>query len=248
MCRFLQAKLRNASAKKDSHFNIPIVIFSSFSYLSHMNEPKFDTTFFERYAMIALQTILGDKYAHLVNSDRPDLQDCERSLGVEVTRSMKENKTEAEMLVNELAGDNIFCIDEADLQKIKLYGYTYGLYYGQYMGELEKRYWSLALPLKRIIKSKVHKVADGFYGNFDQFELFIFTKDDMTRHDIQLAVYYMTELQDSNAIRYSKLHIAQTDKLYVCDLKTQIVDEFPISKEMCRNFYRSAVGEGEKNG
>ena len=208
-----------------------------------MIEPKFDTTFFERYAMIALQTILGEKYANLVNSDRPDLQDCDRSLGVEVTRSMKENKTEAELLVNELAGDKIFCIDEADLQNIKLYGYSYGLDYGQYMGELEKRYWSLALPLKRIIKSKVHKVADGFYGNFDQFELFIFTKDDMSRHEIQLTVYYMTELQDNNAIRYSKLHIAQTNKLYSCDLKTQIVDEHPISKSVCRDFYRCAVGE-----
>lgn len=207
-----------------------------------MIEPKFDTTFFERYAMIALHTMLGDKYAHLMNSDRPDLQDINQSLGIEVTRSMKENKTEAELLVNELAGDNIFCIDEADMQKIKLYGYAYGLNYGQYMGELEKRYWSLALPLKRIIKSKVHKVADGFYGNFDQFELFIFTKDDMTRHEIQLTIYYMTELQDSNAIRYAKLHIAQTDKLYVCDLKTQIVEEYPISKELCREFYSSAVG------
>ena len=207
-----------------------------------MNEPKFDTTFFERYAMIALHTILGDKYAHLMNSDRPDLQDINQSLGIEVTRSMKENKTEAELLVNELAGDNIFCISEADMQHIKLYGYAYGLTYGQYMGELEKRYWSLALPLKRIIKSKVQKVADGFYGNFDQFELFIFTKDNLTRHEIQLTVYYMTELQDTNAIRYAKLHIAQTDKLYVCDLKTQIVEEYPISKDLCREFYRSAVG------
>ena len=207
-----------------------------------MNEPKFDTTFFERYAMIALHTMLGDKYAHLMNSDRPDLQDINQSLGIEVTRSMKENKTEAELLVNELAGDNIFCISEADMQHIKLYGYAYGLTYGQYMGELEKRYWSLALPLKRIIKSKVQKVADGFYGNFDQFELFIFTKDNLTRHEIQLTVYYMTELQDTNAIRYAKLHIAQTDKLYVCDLKTQVVEEYPISKELCREFYQSAVG------
>ena len=207
-----------------------------------MNEPKFDTTFFERYAMIALHTMLGDKYAHLMNSDRPDLQDINQSLGIEVTRSMKENKTEAELLVNELAGDNIFCISEADMQNIKLYGYAYGLTYGQYMGELEKRYWSLALPLKRIIKSKVQKVADGFYGNFDQFELFVFTKDNLTRHDVQLTVYYMTELQDTNAVRYAKLHIAQTDKLYVCDLKTQVVEEYSISKNLCREFYQSAVG------
>ena len=206
-----------------------------------MIEPKFDTTFFERYAMIALQTMLGDKYAHLVNSDRPDLQDIEHSLGIEVTRSIKENRTEAELLVNELAGTEIFCINESDLHDIKFYGYAFGLNDGQFMGELEKRYWSLALPLKRIIKSKVHKVADGFYGNFNQFELFVFTKDNLTRHEVQLTVYYMTELQDANALRYAKLHIAQTDKLYVCDLKTQTVEEFLISKEQCRMFYKKAV-------
>lgn len=206
-----------------------------------MIEPKFDTTFFERYAMIALQTMLGDKYAHLVNSDRPDLQDIEHSLGIEVTRSIKENRTEAEMLVNELAGTEIFCVNESDMHDIKFYGYAFGLNDGLFMGELEKRYWSLALPLKRIIKSKVRKVADGFYGNFDQFELFVFTKDNLTRHEVQLTVYYMTELQDANAIRYAKLHIAQTDKLYVCDLKTQTVEEYLISKEQCRMFYKKAV-------
>lgn len=206
-----------------------------------MIEPKFDTTFFERYAMIALQTMLGDKYAHLVNSDRPDLQDIEHSLGIEVTRSIKENRTEAEMLVNELAGTEIFCVNESDMHDIKFYGYAFGLNDGLFMGELEKRYWSLALPLKRIIKSKVRKVADGFYGNFNQFELFVFTKDNLTRHEVQLTVYYMTELQDANAIRYAKLHIAQTDKLYVCDLKTQTVEEYLISKEQCRMFYKKAV-------
>lgn len=211
-----------------------------------MIEPKFDTTFFERYAMVALQTILGPKYNHLVNSDRPDLQDVSHSLGIEVTRSIKENRTEAELLVNELAGKEIFCVSEADLQDIRLYGYSYGLDYGQLMGELEKRYWSLALPLKRIIKSKVQKVANGFYGAFDQFELFVFTKDDLTRHEVQLTVYYMTELQNANAIRYAKLHIAQTDKLYVCDLKTQVVEEHAISKDLCRQFYRKAVEEESK--
>ena len=213
-----------------------------FEYLSRMIEPKFDTTFFERYAMNVLHTVLGDKYAHLVNSDRPDLQDAEHKLGIEVTRAIKENKTEAELLVNELAGKEIFCINEGDLHDIRLYGYSYGLNDSlQYMGELEKRYWSLALPLKRIIKSKVHKVADGFYGDFDQFELFIFTKDDLTRHEVQLAVYFMTELQDTNAVRYARLHIAQTNKLYVCDLTTQSVDEFEISKDLCRQFYRQTV-------
>lgn len=50
-----------------------------------MLTPKFDTCFFERYAMVSLATLLGDHYAHLVNRDRPDLQDETQSIGIEVT-------------------------------------------------------------------------------------------------------------------------------------------------------------------
>ena len=37
-----------------------------------MGKTKFDTCFFERYAMISLKTLLGEKYSSLVNEDRPD--------------------------------------------------------------------------------------------------------------------------------------------------------------------------------
>ena len=53
-----------------------------------MLTPKFDTCFFERYAMVSLATLLGEHYAHLVNRDRPDLQDEEQSIGIEVTRAI----------------------------------------------------------------------------------------------------------------------------------------------------------------
>ena len=47
-----------------------------------MLNPKFDTCFFERYAMVSLATLLGEPYAHLVNRDRPDLQDEEGGLAL----------------------------------------------------------------------------------------------------------------------------------------------------------------------
>ena len=53
---------------------------------------KFDTCFFERYAQITLETVLGEEYADLVNRDRPDLQRLDKSLGIEVTRAMEPRK------------------------------------------------------------------------------------------------------------------------------------------------------------
>ena len=56
---------------------------------------KFDTCFFERYAQITLETVLGKEYAALVNEDRPDLQMPDKSLGIEVTRAMEPRKEAA---------------------------------------------------------------------------------------------------------------------------------------------------------
>lgn len=58
-----------------------------------MNEhPKYDTCFFERYARETLIDLVGTRYAGLVNLDRPDLQDHALSIGIEVTRAMREGK------------------------------------------------------------------------------------------------------------------------------------------------------------
>ena len=46
---------------------------------------NFDTCFFERYARITLETILGEEFGALMNEDRPDLQMPDKSLGIEVT-------------------------------------------------------------------------------------------------------------------------------------------------------------------
>ncbi len=208
-----------------------------------MDEPKFDTTFFERYAMITLCRLLGKRFANLRNADRPDLQDVNQSIGIEVTRAIKENKIDAELLVNNLAGSNVFDveIDEADMHDIQQYGYSYGLNDNSSIGRLERQYWSLALPLKRIIKSKVHKVADGFYGDFRHFGLYIFSREPLSHIEVQLTVDYIADLQRNNIRQYSFLYIAQTSQFYVCNLENRHIDEFSISREQRRSFYRAAV-------
>ena len=50
---------------------------------------KYDTCFFERYAMLQLRSLLGHKFDYLVNRDRPDLQSPDgKTLGIEVTRAL----------------------------------------------------------------------------------------------------------------------------------------------------------------
>jgi hypothetical protein len=91
-----------------------------------MLNPKFDTCFFERYAMVTLATLLGEPYAHLVNRDRPDLQDEEGGLGIEVTRAIRENKNVVNALVNEMAGEAVKEVNAEDLRHIKQTGLRLG--------------------------------------------------------------------------------------------------------------------------
>ena len=112
--------------------------------------PKFDTTFFERYAKIVLVDLLGEKYANLVNRDRPDLQDNEAGIGIEVTRAMVTGRDDAISLITDMAGADD--ISDSDIERIRRYGYSYGIH-RRLMGKVEEEFWSLAIPLKRIIES-----------------------------------------------------------------------------------------------
>ena len=213
-----------------------------------MSNRKFDTCFFERYAQITLEACLGPEYSALVNEDRPDLQMPDHSLGIEVTRAMEPKKDAAQSMLKEMAG---FPVDEKDREEVEQIirsGYGYGLQDGKFIGHLEYEYWALAQPLRRIIESKVSKVASGFYGNFDEYGLYIFCKDYLTEEEVNLTMEYTSDLQRNLDIRYSKMYLSLIDRLYVCDL-TQVdrmhhitkCTSYDISRKMCKEFFLKAL-------
>ena len=203
--------------------------------------PKFDTCFFERYAMVSLATLLGDPYAHLVNRDRPDLQDEEGGIGIEVTRAIRENKNVNNALVNEMAGEDVKEVNADDLRHIKQTGYAYGLGDGSIVGRNEYEYWSLALPLKRILEIKMDKVNNGFYGDFREFDLFVFTKEDLDTDQIKQTIAFMQEKQAFQNRLYSRLFVSQIQTLFDCDLFTGQYKKYRVSSEQRRYFYDEAI-------
>ena len=213
-----------------------------------MSNRKFDTCFFERYAQITLETCLGPEYADLVNEDRPDLQMPDKSLGIEVTRAMEPKKDVATDMLKEMAGLQVEEEDREEVDKIIQSGYGYGLQDGKYIGHLEYEYWALAQPLRRIIQSKVGKVASGFYGEFKEFGLYIFCKDNLTEDEVNLTMEYTSDLQRNLDVKYSKMYLSLIDKLYVCDL-TEVdrlhhqtkCTSYDISRKMCKEFFIKAL-------
>lgn len=209
---------------------------------------KFDTCFFERYARISLMTLLGQEYAALINEDRPDLQMEDKSLGIEVTRAMEPRKDVAREMLKEMAGLEVQESDREEMGEILRSGYGYGLQDGKYIGHLEYEYWALALPLRRIIASKIEKVGSGFYGDFKEFGLYIFCKDNLSHDEVILTMEYASDLQRHLDVKYSKMYLSLIDRLYVCDL-TQVdrldhkttCTSHDISREMCKEFFLQAL-------
>ena len=204
-----------------------------------VSKPKFDTCFFERYAKITLETILGEKYSKLVNKDRPDLQTEDNSIGIEVTRALKESKVEAIKLLNEMAVAKVK--DVSGLTEKRGTGYVYGLVDADSVGAEEYRYWLEASSLKRVIENKVKKVINGFYGDFKDFGLYIFTKDDMTPDDLIAAMKLTMELQSGAEQQFQTLYISEIQNLYVCDVATLSYKQYPISVELCKKFFVNSI-------
>ena len=195
--------------------------------------------------------MLGEKYAALVNEDRPDLQMPDGSLGIEVTRAMEPRKDVALTMIKEMAGLQVAETECEEMGQIIETGYGYGLQDGRYVGSLEYEYWSLALPLRRIIESKVSKVGSGFYGDFQEYGLYIFCKDDLSEEEVGLVVEYTAALQRHLDIRYSKMYLSMIDRLYICDLSAAFAYEgiatfvsYDISRQMCKDFFLRALRQG----
>lgn len=211
-----------------------------------MSKRPFGTCFFEQYAQISLSALLGREFEGLVNRDRPDLQSPdERSIGIEVTRAMEESKKAEEELLQDIAGLTPAPRSE-EMDQIREYGYAYGLQKGKYIGVKELSYWSMALPMRRILESKVSKVGNGFYGHFDKMGLFVFSREDLRESEAVKAMNYTLQLQKYLDIRYNRLYLADVDDLYVCNLDDGLKESsrlvrYPITQEQRKAFYLEAV-------
>ena len=207
---------------------------------------KYDTCFFERYAQISLATLLGHEFDSLVNLDRPDLQSEDgKSIGIEVTRAMEESRAAEQELLKDMAGITQGRSD-LEIDQILQYGYSFGLGAGRYIGAKELMYWKMALPMKRIIQSKVDKVGSGFYGQWNKLGLYVFSKDDLEERDAIKIMHYTIGLQKYQSIKYNRLYLADVNDLFVCNLDDGLQESYRmlrylISQEQREAFYREAV-------
>lgn len=204
---------------------------------------QIETCFFERYAALTLKTLLGHRYDHLVNRDRPDLQTPDgRTIGIEVTRAMEQSKEAAESLLDEIAGYVPREEDAEEYRRMVSSGYGYGLQGGRFVGSKERFYWELARPLKEIIESKVSKAVCGLYGEFDRMGLYVFCKDPLSEIEVMKTIKYTLDLQKYADGGYDTLFLSEVNELHVCNLRDGISDSarlasYEIPQDLRREFF-----------
>ena len=207
---------------------------------------EFGTCFFEKYAQIVLSAVLGPSFEELVNRDRPDLQSPSgRAVGIEVTRAMEESKAAGLALMQDIAGLTRG-LPADDRDTILESGYSFGLRTGKYVGVNELPYWRMALPMRRILESKVSKAASGFYGHWDSLGLFVFSKDNLSEGEALKAMNYTISLQKYQDIRYNRLFIADIDDLFVCNLDDGLaassrLARYRLTQDQRRTFFLEAI-------
>ena len=158
---------------------------------------------------------------------------------------MEENKAAEQALLKDLAGISTGSHTD-DYDRILENGYGFGLEGGKFIGKKEFFYWSMALPLRRILESKVAKVGNGFYGRFDEMGLFVFSRENLGMAEAVKAMNYTLSLQKHQDIRYNRLYLADVDDLFVCNLDDGLKDDsrlvrYRVSQQQRQDFYREAI-------
>lgn len=196
---------------------------------------RLNTHFFETYAMISLADLLGERYAGLENLDRPDLQDPRRGIGIEVTRAMDETREKELEMEDEIAGRT------RGMRRFMQLGESFSRHAEEEGAIYAAKWWNMVLSLKRAMEKKVGRLQSGAYGNFDEFGLYIFSADDLTLQEAAGAMEEMNRLQNGAALQYAKLFLNQIQKMYVCDLERQTIQEYYIKEEKQQFYFETTL-------
>lgn len=167
----------------------------------------------ECLAKIILESLFKDEFSNLdIVCERPDLQNEELSVGVEVTISENDKQKEAESLYSKLEY-GLARNSKNAIRQIEKLGASYdnGVLHG--ISDTDS--------FERILISFKNKLENMNRGNFHIFEknyLLIHSSIYATNEMINNAIGKMCEMQENVSQYFNKVYIVVPYYLYVCNL------------------------------
>ncbi len=216
------------------------------SLLLNANQKK---DYFEYYAREVLITLIPKEFDNLLNRDKPDLQDHIRSIGVEVTRADLDNELYAFSPQDRLF-DSKSDLDNA-INELKSLGFS---------PEIEKtEIDQIDVPLSSLTcgllveasKNKIQKLNNTGddtvfeYEYFQHFRLFIYTTDfENSGRFLHELMELVVEAQINFVRKYEIIYVySEYFGLWVCDLVTMQVHEYPITDKQIKQCKLIALGK-----
>lgn len=203
------------------------------------------TDYWECYAKYVLSYIDSDTYGRLILSDKPDLVDKHKSLGVEVTRAGDEKSFEASSLYSQ----NLEECDESKRLKrkkqIELCGGTL-VNDGIMIGPDGKDSFKLILDG---LDKKLKRLNSGEYQTMENYHLFVMSDILASEEMLNEALSRMIEVSESYDVVYGQIIVSVPQHNYVFNLceKTWSDNLFPLNEQHPLAFLaRGKVFELEK--
>jgi len=191
------------------------------------------TAYFEYTALIVLVELFPEKYGELIRKDKPDLQDADKSLGVEVTRAIEGNYGEIEGLTSEAFYGNEAYKAKATRQIEKLGGSfdEFGMLWPTGHDNFDAIY--------REFDRKLQKLNSGNYAQICHNELFIHSDIYAIDSMLKQALKLMIEKQRDFSIKFELIYVFVPGAIYILDLrnesyKTKKLDTTWQSKKACK--------------
>ena len=182
----------------------------------------------ECYAKIVLEDLLSDEFSNLILADKPDLQDINGVVGIEVTRAENPAQIEAESLYSGLRDKNE---DQRqhDIERIEQLG---AKVYGGFMMGIGG-----PVSFDRVntaIAKKCEKLSKGGYQHFNEYHLFLFSS--VFAVDFMLKEEFQYLLRNDIGKFYPIIYILVPGGMYYFNLKTGVYKTFDIdSNRQCEH-------------
>ena len=196
----------------------------------------------ECYAKIVLEELLPEQFCDLCLADKPDLQDKDGCVGVEVTIAENPKQLEAERLYSTLYYKNekekAYAIERIEKLGAKVHD-------GFMMGIKESDSFE---RINNAIKTKCETIAKGGYEPFDEYHLFMFSSIYAVDYMLQEELQYL--ITEDISKFYRVIYVLVPGGMYCFDLIKKDYTVFDINSNMQHKQAikaRQMVVEGEED-
>ena len=199
-----------------------------------------ENDFYENLAMISLQDLYPNKFSRNMRmSDKPDLQDTENGIGVEVTRVLFSHEAEVnrysrelEMQTSQVLPPKIASESGKNKYSTVLY-YTLpvrGNGYPVFMPSLE--------PLMKAFMAKLKKLNSGGYTIFKENNLYLIITpyDTYTSQKIDEFMLLAGEKQANHALLYDHIFINEYGKFFDCNMQKGNKETFVLTHDQMHQY------------